>query len=771
MAKLPGINYSASVPSMGREDPYGPLRVANAEAAALAKVGGVTAKIAGDIYEANALTEETAAWNKYEEEMLNQENSLSNSPYTQDEETGELYPNYHSLPEAYKRTEESVRESALGNVKNALAKNRLTVRMDERRIQGQNGANKLAIAWMQEEGQQVAIDDVKLKVQGGDIAGARQTLSDFSNILTQEQRQGAKSWIDGKEVYQQYEARLAPETLSIGDIHSIREELNNHDDPKIIKMSSEDLSALKAQANRIVEDSMGAAVHVGFRLGGLDAIEQAIQVVNQSDLETFSFENERHKQETLRFMRDVQADYIAAYGGAKDDNDEDLRFLEIIGNGLIDFNETADWFKNDNKIYNERIFRPAVAGLEPLSEEWNNTVGALSKYYGAPPQEAMGHISANLHNPDSEKAAAAAKSLKRIINANPGHAELTINEKDLDFAYWLNSMSEFGLPTEEAINEYRNGIKGLDSSARAASAEIVAAMKPEDFVKLLNAQIDANDGLDPWFGNQAKATPRFAYEVERLFQHYMPLVGNEPEAAMARAFAVSMREWGSTDTDGVQLLKHAPSVKIDGKDVREWTDEDFEVLLDQHDLDADDVSRAYYGQDDDGNHVWAVLSSTGDLLLDGNNMPIFHTPIFNNSPAYKRVEKAYDREKLQDEINANLPPSIYTGEKYKGFKGTWRERGNDLYQLTEETVEGLNMVQRTSIDMIFGDVYQYGSMKAIERHENETAESAAIEKRAQAITRTNQRNKFINSNPGEPIPDWLQEPGIGADPQEYIDAR
>lgn len=771
MARLPGINYTAGVPSLGRTDPMAPVRVANVQARALATIGNVTAKVANDIYEANALTEETSAWNQYQEEMLNQERDMSASPYTQDEETGELFPNYHSLPKAYEETESGVRENILGGVSNALAKKNLQVRMEERRIKGQAGANNTALAWMREEGQIVAQNDIKSKIEGRDIPGARETLRNFSNIMSTEQRVGAKAYIDGKEVYQKYEDILDPNAVSIDDFQGIREQLNDHDNPEIAKMSNEDLADLKTLINRTVEDAMGASVHVGFQLGGLPAIEQAIQSVNQSSLEAFGFENEMHKQQTLSFMRGVQANYGKAYTRAKTENEEDLRFREILDNGLLDFNETADKFKNDMQIYNERIFRPVTENMEPLSEEWNNAVGALSQTYGAPPPEAMGYISANLHNPNPARAVAAAASLKRIINANPSHAGLTINEKDLDFAYWLNSMSEYGLPTEQAIDEYRNGIKGLDSSARAASAEIVAAMKPEDFVTLLDASIDAHDGLDPWFGTQATATPRFAFEVQKLFQHYMPLVGNVPEAAMSRAFAVSMSQWGSTDTDGVQLLKHAPNTKIKGKNVREWTDEDFEVnILDKYDLDADEVGRQYVGGEN-GVHTWAVLTSTGDLLIDDDGMPIFHTPIFGESPAQKRIDKAYDRDRLQDEINAGLPPSIYTGEKYKGFKGTWRERGDDLYKATEETIEGLSLVQRTSIDMIFGDVYQYGTQAMIDKHETETAESLAIEKRAHAITRQESRNNFMNRYPGRELPPYMQEPGIGGDPGSYTNGE
>ena len=39
MAKLPGISYGTAVPSMGRQDPFGPVRVANAQAAAARAVG------------------------------------------------------------------------------------------------------------------------------------------------------------------------------------------------------------------------------------------------------------------------------------------------------------------------------------------------------------------------------------------------------------------------------------------------------------------------------------------------------------------------------------------------------------------------------------------------------------------------------------------------------------------------------------------------------------------------------------------------------------
>ena len=47
MARLPGINYSTPVQSLGRQDIYGPIRVANAEAATLAKVSGLAAQYEG----------------------------------------------------------------------------------------------------------------------------------------------------------------------------------------------------------------------------------------------------------------------------------------------------------------------------------------------------------------------------------------------------------------------------------------------------------------------------------------------------------------------------------------------------------------------------------------------------------------------------------------------------------------------------------------------------------------------------------------------------
>ena len=51
MARLPGINYGSPVPSMGRQDPMEPVRVARSQAAAAQAIAGVAAA-ASNAYEA-----------------------------------------------------------------------------------------------------------------------------------------------------------------------------------------------------------------------------------------------------------------------------------------------------------------------------------------------------------------------------------------------------------------------------------------------------------------------------------------------------------------------------------------------------------------------------------------------------------------------------------------------------------------------------------------------------------------------------------------------
>lgn len=717
MAKLPGINYGAGVPSLGREDPMGPVRAANAEARALAKIGSVTQKIANDIYEANALTEETDAWNKYEEEMLAQETQMANTPYTTDEETGEVYPNYHSLPKAYGETEKTVREQSMSGMNNASAKKRVAIRMEERRIKGQHGANQQAIAWMNEEGQRVGMKDVETQVRLGNIEAARQNLKDFANVYTPAQKAGITTYIDGKEAYQSVQSELIADDLAIGDIHAIREQLTDINDPRTILMDPKDVADLKTAANEMVEDTLGSVVHLSYKAGGggnsgLAAIEKAIQVVNQSSLEDFSFENERHKQQTLSFMRNVQADYLTMRETAVKANDMDLRWQEMLNGSLPDPNETSDWNKNDLRIINERLYRPAVAGMAPLSEEWTATVVGLTENLGWPPQEAMGQISAALHAADPRGAVVAAAALKQVIDANPSHPGVTINEKDLDFAYWLNGMESRGTATEQAIDEYRNGIAKLSATEKAASAAVVASYKPEELKKLIDEVLDDTPGMDAWFSYQAEPTATFTHDVLANFRHYMPLMANMPEAAMARAVATTLNVYGTTDHgSGITIMRNAPENVIKGKqgEVRKWTDEDFVKKMSALDYDPDDLGRAYIGMDPEGNHSWAVTNSdTGDMLVDKYGDPVTHTPVFATSPEGNRIQRTQDKAINQAAVNAELgdkrsrylyrEPGVasdfYDEEGYStGFQQGWLIKGarwaDNLSTLEETTMYNL----------------------------------------------------------------------------------
>ena len=75
MAKLPGINYSAPVPSAPMEDPMGPVRLAQTQTAA-AKSIGVAVGAIGDVYKGikeeegrNALVEAASIWRRGEAEI------------------------------------------------------------------------------------------------------------------------------------------------------------------------------------------------------------------------------------------------------------------------------------------------------------------------------------------------------------------------------------------------------------------------------------------------------------------------------------------------------------------------------------------------------------------------------------------------------------------------------------------------------------------------------------------------------------------------------
>jgi hypothetical protein len=75
MARLPGINYGAAVPSLGRGDVRGPLRVAAAQSAAAASIGRA-AGVIGDAYKGikeeegrSALVEASSEWKRGEAEI------------------------------------------------------------------------------------------------------------------------------------------------------------------------------------------------------------------------------------------------------------------------------------------------------------------------------------------------------------------------------------------------------------------------------------------------------------------------------------------------------------------------------------------------------------------------------------------------------------------------------------------------------------------------------------------------------------------------------
>ena len=80
MARLPGINYTAGVPSLGRHDVTAPVRVANAQAAALGQLGVAAGKI-GDAYKAiqvekgeNQLADAASILKRGEQEIRNNPN-------------------------------------------------------------------------------------------------------------------------------------------------------------------------------------------------------------------------------------------------------------------------------------------------------------------------------------------------------------------------------------------------------------------------------------------------------------------------------------------------------------------------------------------------------------------------------------------------------------------------------------------------------------------------------------------------------------------------
>lgn len=75
MAKLPGIKYGAKVPSLGREDIMGPIRLAQTQAAAAQSIGNAVGVI-GDVYRGikeeegrSALVEASSAWKLGEAEI------------------------------------------------------------------------------------------------------------------------------------------------------------------------------------------------------------------------------------------------------------------------------------------------------------------------------------------------------------------------------------------------------------------------------------------------------------------------------------------------------------------------------------------------------------------------------------------------------------------------------------------------------------------------------------------------------------------------------
>ena len=80
MARLPGINYTAGVPSLGRDSPMAPVSVANAQAAALSSLG-VAAQNIGDAYKAiqtekgeNQLADAASMLKRGEQEIRNNPN-------------------------------------------------------------------------------------------------------------------------------------------------------------------------------------------------------------------------------------------------------------------------------------------------------------------------------------------------------------------------------------------------------------------------------------------------------------------------------------------------------------------------------------------------------------------------------------------------------------------------------------------------------------------------------------------------------------------------
>ena len=123
MAKLPGINYQTPSRNLGRHDIMGPIRVANAEAAALREIGGMynavearietnkvakySAAMSNEMAELNAMTKNTREYHPQ---------FLDDLGIEYDAEGRELIPAHEVSVEVYKKMAEGIREKNSGNL-------------------------------------------------------------------------------------------------------------------------------------------------------------------------------------------------------------------------------------------------------------------------------------------------------------------------------------------------------------------------------------------------------------------------------------------------------------------------------------------------------------------------------------------------------------------------------------------------------------------------------------------------------------------------------
>ncbi len=323
----------------------------------------------------------------------------------------------------------------------------------------------------------------------------------------------------------------------------------------------------------------------------------------------------------------------------------------------MDYKNTEDK-KAANELFDATVVpvdpeTGATTGFDFTDPAQRETALKFAYQTGIIPEQLKGQIRTSLYSMNPEQAALGVEIVNRVIEDKPEFMN-QLEEKDITFAKKVNSLTQAGMPLENALSETKSFYTlGYEERQKMAIADIGDTKKFNKHVT--NAADDFVDtNFDAGIFDAQPETPvALKRDYETLYKHYLAMTDDQ-EAAKDLTSKSLLNKWSTSYINGQEELMPYPPEKVlaNTKDEVDFITNDAQRTRDEV---ATLVRSSYFGVDPevevkfmpDANTYrgqtpkWAVYYKVNNGVWERfmqEDTPMFWTVDYQETPEFQNYQ-------------------------------------------------------------------------------------------------------------------------------------